>query len=161
MILDRMANADRYRSLGRWIAEAFDYLQRTDFSSMADGRYELEGDHLAAIVQRYRTKPLSEALWEAHRRYIDIQYVVEGVERMGYAALDKSLCVRQPYSEAKDYVLFAAQGDLFHVPSGSFAVFGPQDIHAPGLAAGPGEDSGKVLKVVLKVAVESDEPGKA
>lgn len=153
MILDRLIHADRYRGLGGRVAEALDYLRRTDFSSLAAGRYELDGDRLVAIVQRYRTKPMTDVVWEAHRRFIDVQYVATGSERMGYVPLDDALPVRTPYNEAKDCVLFDAQGDLFSVPAGSFAVFGPQDVHAPSLV-GADNLPGDVLKVVVKCAVE-------
>src|SRR5512136_2246735 len=61
MILDRLGNAAFYRPLGPRIAAALDWLRATDIAALADGRYELEGDRLAAIVQRYRTRPLPKA----------------------------------------------------------------------------------------------------
>jgi len=153
MILDRLENAAMYRALGPRIADALDYLRLTDFSKIADGRYELDGDRLVAIVQRYRTKPLAKARWEAHRRYLDVQYVVQGVERMGYAPLHDRMKVAQPYDAEKDLVFFDTPGDLFEVAAGSFAIFGPQDVHAPGLVGGSPPRVRDVLKVVMKCRV--------
>lgn len=153
MILDQLKNADSYKALSPEIAAAFDYLRRTDFSKTPDGRQEIDGDRVYAIVQRYRSKPSTEAKWEAHRRYLDVQYIAEGVERIGYAPLKDGLAVEHDYDSQKDYVLYRAQGDLLLVPAGSFAVFGPQDVHAPCLATGGPETSGDVCKVVVKCRV--------
>jgi len=154
MILDRLQNASLYRGLGARIAAALDYLCAGDFTRLLPGRHELDGDRLFAIVQRYRTKPLVDAVWEAHRRYLDVQYVAEGIERMGYVPLDARLAIKQPYDAGKDVVLFDAWGDLFEVAAGSFAIFAPQDVHAPGLVAGPSAVPAEVLKVVIKCQVE-------
>jgi YhcH/YjgK/YiaL family protein len=152
MILDRLEHAAFYRGLSPQIAAALDYLQTTDLAALADGRYELDGERLVAIVQRYRPKPLRRAVWESHRRYVDVQYVVSGVERMGWAALSDALPVRAVYDPARDaafYDLAARDGLLFPVGPGSFAVFTPHDVHAPGLAPA-GAPPGEVCKVVMK-----------
>ncbi len=154
MILDRLDNAVFYRSLGPRIAAALDYLRGTDFSALADGRHELDGDRLLAMVQRYRTKPLVKARWEAHRRYLDIQYVVQGEERIGYAPIVEGLRVAEPYDADKDVLFFDVQGDLLQVPAGSFAIFGPQDIHAPGVVRVSPPVARDVLKVVMKCRVD-------
>lgn len=153
MILDRLEHAAMYRTLAVDIARALDYLQATDLRSLADGRHALDGDRLFAIVQRYRPKPAAEATWEAHRQYIDVQYVVEGTERMGYTYLRSDLAVRQPYDVQKDIVFYDAAGDLLAVPAGSFVIFTPHDIHAPGLTTDPPERVKEVLKVVVKCRV--------
>lgn len=153
MILDRIDNAMMYRSVGARVSAALNYLRRTDFSRLPEGRHELDGERLFAIVARYRTKPPQEARWEAHRQYLDVQYVVEGVERMGYAPLTPEMSVREPYDPAKDLVFYDARGDLFEVRAGGFAIFGPRDVHAPGLAAGAPPVPGEVLKVVVKCRV--------
>ena len=153
MILDRLENAGLYNALGVEIALALDYLRRTDFSQVPDGRYELDGDRVYAIVMRYRPKPVAEAVWEAHRQYLDVQYVASGAEHMGYAPLNGGLPARQAYDTQKDFILYDAKGDLFEVPAGAFAIFGPQDVHAPSLAITPEEAAAEVQKVVVKCRV--------
>jgi YhcH/YjgK/YiaL family protein len=153
MILDRLANAGFYHSLGPGLKRAFEYLARTDFSHVPDGRHPLDGDEVFAIVQRYQPKPLTAAMWEAHRRYIDVQYVAEGVERMGYAPLDDHLPVRQDYNPERDFVFYDTRGDLFDVPAGHFVVFTPQDVHAPSLTSDRADPSLPVCKVVVKCRV--------
>ena len=149
MILDRLENAGYYRGLGQRVSDALNYLANTDLSRVPEGRHSLDGEGLFALVQRYRTKPIHEAKWEAHRRYIDVQHIVQGTERMGYAPLDSRFTIRQPYDADKDIVFFDAQGDLFEVRAGMFVLFGPQDVHAPGLACSS-DVPAEVLKVVVK-----------
>jgi len=153
MIIDRLEHARMYRTLGVDIARALDFLQQTDLRALADGRHDLDGNRLFAMVQRYQPRSAAQATWEAHRKYIDVQYVVEGRERMGYTYLRGDLAVTQPYDADKDLVFFAAAGDLIEVPAGSFVLFAPHDIHAPGLAAEPAEAEKQVLKVVVKCRV--------
>jgi YhcH/YjgK/YiaL family protein len=153
MILDRLENAALYRSLGTSIALALDYLGRTDFSQTPEGRYELDGDRVFAIVQRYRPKPAAEGRWEAHRQYLDVQYVAGGVERIGYAPLVDGLPVQRAYDSQKDVVFFDVQGDLFTVPAGGFVIFYPTDVHAPCLATEPSVAAVEVCKVVVKCRV--------
>ena len=150
MILDCLENADLYRPLGANIALALDYLCRTDFSQMPVGRHEVDGDRVWAVVQRYRPKPPAQAIWEAHRQYIDVQYVAAGTERMGYVPLGDGLRVRQPYDAEKDAILFDADGQLFTMSPGDFAIFTPCDVHAPGLTTDLADDSAEVCKVVVK-----------
>jgi YhcH/YjgK/YiaL family protein len=153
MILDRLENAALYRPLGARITLALDYLGRTDFSRIPEGRYELDGDRVYAVVQRYRPKPLAEARWEAHRQYIDVQFMAEGVERIGYAPLDEALPVERAYDSQKDVVFFVAQGDFLTVRAGDFAIFYPTDVHAPCLASQTPAPI-DVCKVVVKCRVE-------
>jgi YhcH/YjgK/YiaL family protein len=148
MILDRLENADAHTTLGPEVAVAFAYLRRTDFSKLANGRYDIDGDRVYAIVQRYVPKPLKEAKWEAHQKYLDVQYMASGSERMGCAPLRAGLPIERPYDPKGDAALYRVDGKLFVVPQGSFAIFAPEDIHSPGLALeNPG---GEVCKVVVK-----------
>jgi biofilm protein TabA len=153
MIIDRLEHARMYRPLAVDIARALDYLQQTDLRALADGRYELDGDRLFAMVQRYRPKPVAEATWEAHRQYIDVQYILDGRERMGYTYLRGDLRVRQLYDAQKDVIFFDAAGDMLDVPAGSFVIFTPHDVHAPGLTTEPAVSVQQVVKIVVKCRV--------
>ena len=149
MIIDRIDNASIYNGVAPRLAAALAYLRDTDFAGMELGRYDIAGDEIYAMVQAYTTKAVSTGLWEAHRRYIDVQYVVSGNECMGYANLG-GLTVSQEYEEKDDYLLLEGEGDFLTMPAGTFIILGPQDAHMPQIAAGtPCE----VSKVVVKVAV--------
>lgn len=148
MILDRLENAEALCTYGKELVLAFDYLRRTDFSRLGVGRHPIDGDRVYAMVQRYQPKPISEAKWEAHRKYLDVQYVASGSERIGYAPLRKDMPVKQEYDADKDYILYDADGDFFAVRAGGFAIFGPQDVHAPCLLLNGSAE--EVCKVVVK-----------
>jgi len=147
MITDDIRNAATYNGVGTGIRMALEYLAKTDFAGMAPGRYDIDGNNVYALVQQYETKPREKGVWEAHRRYIDVQFVAAGIETMGYAPLG-GLTVTQPYSTDKDCVLLAGDGDFLTVRAGVFVIFFPQDAHMPCLAcAAPAP----VRKVVVKV----------
>ena len=150
MIIDKLTNASLYHGLAPRIAAGLRYLRETDFTKMPAGKYEIAGPELYALVNDYQTKPAKEGSWEAHRRFVDIQYLVSGTERMGYAELD-DLEVVEPYDEPRDFIKLKGTGQLVVVRAGAFVLFGPRDAHMPNLALAKPE---AVRKVVVKAAVE-------
>jgi YhcH/YjgK/YiaL family protein len=153
MIFDRLENAEMYNGLSKEIATAFEYLRKTDFSKLPEGRHDVDGDRVYAMVQRYQTRPVADAKWEAHRRYLDVQYVAEGCERIGYTALTDKTPFEKEYDSGNDFALYKTNGEFLTVSAGGFAIFAPQDLHAPCLAAGTPETLEQVCKVVVKCRV--------
>ena len=149
MIVDSLDNADLYRNIHPLLGRAFDFLRGTDLSELDCGRHPLDGDRLFALVQEYETKPAEQGEWEAHRKYWDLQYIAVGVERMGYVNI-RSMAVKSPYNDAKDIEFFNGQGQLVTVGMGMFTIFGPQDVHAPGLAL---DCPVAIRKILMKVSV--------
>jgi|688.fasta_scaffold547414_2 YhcH/YjgK/YiaL family protein len=152
MIIDRLKNAKIYHGLGENLKKALDFLAANDFSAMESGRHDIDGDRVFALIQRYETKPREHGLWEAHRRYIDVQYVVSGIEMLGSTHID-GLTQTQPYSEEKDCSLFAGSGDFATARAGDFLIFFPEDAHMPCLAH---DQPAPVLKVVVKALANFD-----
>jgi XTP/dITP diphosphohydrolase len=150
MILDHLQNAHLYESLHPLFNQAFDYLKNTDFTALENGKYELAEDDLFAIVNSYNTEPREARKWEAHRKYIDIQYIVSGTEEMAVAPLH-TMKIIQPYQQENDYALFDGNGHTITVPAGFFTIFYPTDVHMPNLIH---HQPSHVKKVVLKVRVE-------
>ncbi len=153
MIVDRIENAAMYSGTNARLAAALEYIARTDFSQVADGKYELDGENMFSMIQRYPSRPTDKIVWEAHRKYFDVQFIYSGVEKMGHVNMhdgltQRSLTVTTPYSAEKDYELYEAQGDFIVYRAGDFAVYFPQDVHAPGLVAGSAPED--VCKVVVK-----------
>jgi YhcH/YjgK/YiaL family protein len=149
MILDALANAGLYAFSNPRLVRGFEFLRSRDLTTVPVGRVEIDSDLLFASVQEYPTRLPDQCFWEAHRKYIDIQYVIRGTERIGYAPL-ASLRVAQPYDEAKDFAKLDGTGDVLRVDAGMFAVFFPHDAHMPCMAA---DAPAPVRKVVVKVAV--------
>ncbi|MDH4266230.1 MAG: YhcH/YjgK/YiaL family protein [Deltaproteobacteria bacterium] len=148
MIIDGMKNASMYLGINKRLATAFHYLQNPDLAKLEPGKYEIEGTNVFALVQRYETKPREKGRWEAHRRHIDIQYILEGEELFGYSTLEN--CQAGEYDELKDFLSLAGEGDFFVVRAGTFVILAPQDVHMPGIALSSPQP---VKKVVVKVSV--------
>ena len=151
MISDSLTNANLYYGLGGRIAKALRYPQEHDGTSLPLGKTPIDGEQIFALVQDNTTKPKAEGVWEAHRRYIDVQFVAAGVEQMGWAKVD-TLTVKKSYDADADYALFDGPGDFLTVPAGSFTIFFPQDGHIPGVAVN--DQPSAVRKIVVKVAVD-------
>jgi len=148
MIADTLRNADLYRGLSPRIALAFDFLHGTDFRSAAPGRFEIDGRQVYAIVQEYATLDRVQGTWEAHRQYIDLQYMVSGTERIGYAHVSRLTPGR--YDQERDLLPLSGEGDFLVLGPGSFMLLFPEDAHMPRIAVAAPEMVGKV---VVKIAV--------
>lgn len=149
MIIDLLANAHQYEALGPRIRQAFDFLRRADLAALTPGIHEIDGRALYVNVQAFTTRPLAEGRWEAHRRYLDLHYVIEGRERIGYApAGSLTLGV---YDAERDFMPLTGEAGAFvPVTSGSFLLLWPDEAHMPGLAV---DQPAPVRKVVVKIAV--------
>jgi len=141
-----------HRNKALW-DKAFAFLRDTRLETLAPGRLNLEGDSVYALVTEGPTKALEATKWEAHRKYIDLQYVITGKEQMGIAPLAKAK-VTEAYDEAKD-ILFgdvpAAESKYYVAQPGTFLLFFPKDAHRPGVRA-EGSDTDK--KVVVKIKAD-------
>ncbi len=151
MIIDSLNNSAKYAAISPRLAKAFEFLKRDGFATMKPGRYEIEGDNVFALVQTYDSKVRGpESKWEAHRKYIDVQFVASGNELLGYANL-AGMKVTKEYDAKDDYLLCEGEGSFLIARPNTFLVFMPQDAHMPCQAIDKPE---RILKVVVKVKVE-------
>ncbi|MEN6472908.1 MAG: YhcH/YjgK/YiaL family protein [Syntrophaceae bacterium] len=123
------------------------------FSALAPGevrRVDLQGEALFALNQVYETRDLDQAKFEAHRRYIDIQYVFEGHETLRLACIDGATPVTE-FDEEKDFRLYDA-GDYSTISfqKGMVCILYPADLHAPCL---DWQGRSLIKKTVIKVRV--------
>jgi YhcH/YjgK/YiaL family protein len=150
MIADRLANIDCYRGLGERIATALDFLRNTNFAELPDGRTDIRGDEIFAMLMRYDTKPREVGRWEAHRSYIDIQFLIEGNELIGVTDA-AGLTITEEYDSDKDIMFFAdADGDFLQLSADKFVLLFPQDAHMPYITD---KTTSAVRKVVIKILV--------
>ena len=151
MILDTLDHAARYEILNPRLAQAFAFLRAVD-GTQTPGRHYLDGDNLFAIVETYASKPVESALFEAHRKYIDVQFIHHGRETLLWAPLPLMKEETRPYDAEKDIAKWKLVPDAtpLHLSAGCFTILFPQDAHAPGVEWGA---SAQVFKVVMKVAV--------
>ncbi len=148
MIFSSLSQSDRYAALHPLFPRAFDYIRNTDLHALAPGRYNIVGDDLIAIVEQVPARTREMARPEAHRRYIDIQLVLQGDEQMGWKPLADCLNPVSEHSMEKDIRFFHdAPASWVAVPPDHFCIFFPEDAHAPLVG------SGTIRKVIFKVAV--------
>lgn len=131
--------------------QAFHFLKSANLQELPLGKQELEGEHLFVSVAEYYGKQKPDALYESHKKYIDIQYLIKGEEIMGLTTLDK-VTVKEPYNEEKDIAFYDFEGgDYLKATPENFFLFFPEDVHRPSITTG---DSVLVRKIVVKVMVE-------
>ena len=148
MILDTLKNAAHYAGLRDGCSEAFGFLDQPGLENLPDGKYEILDGRIFAIVNRTQGRELADGQLEAHRKYIDIQYIISGAESMGWSPRE-GLTNSIPYDQEKDLEFFEGKPEsIVCVPPGSFAIFLPSDAHQPLIGNGP------IHKVIIKVAYD-------
>lgn len=138
-----------YASLHPQFAKAFEEMKRILAEGAEDGKIVLEGDKLFINVQSYTSKPESDCGFEAHKKYIDIQLILEGEEIIGYESEDK-LSFTKEYDASADYMLYALNGeyDKIRLTRGDFVILFTEEPHAPAIAV---NTPTPVRKAVVKV----------
>lgn len=149
MIFDHITNLHTYKGLSLDIYSGLLFLQQAT-PDLAPGTYQIS-PRVKAIVSEYETKVKNEVGYEAHRKNIDIQYLLKGEERVACLSLEK-LKETKPYSEEKDAVFFTASVQPIEMTLGGgyFAIFFPQDGHMLQLSV---DEPKMVKKVVVKVEI--------
>lgn len=149
MVFDALSNLNTYKGLSPDIYEGLRFLQQAS-PDLAPGTYQIS-PRVKAIVSEYETKVKNEVGYEAHRKNIDIQYLLKGEERVACLPVEK-LKETKPYSEEKDAAFFTASVQPIEMTLGGgyFAIFFPQDGHMPQLSV---DKPKMVKKVVVKVEI--------
>lgn len=154
MIADSLARpTTSYEVLHPLFAKAFAYLRSFDRTT-PDGKVVLEPDRLIALPQGYETALATAKRFEAHRRFIDIQFILEGEEIIEHAPIERLPEVTEPYSDERDVMFFRdpAACSRTLLRAGDFAIYFPADGHKPCCQAGNAPAA--VRKVVMKIAVD-------
>ena len=146
MIVDAVKNAELYYSLSPRIKQAFDWLAKTDVEALTPGRHDIDGDNLFVNVMDVELKPREEAALEVHNRYIDIQIMVGESEEYGWSERCNCCSPREEFNCERDVQFFDdAPQTFFTLTEQQFAIFFPEDAHAPMLG------SGLVRKLIFKL----------
>ena len=150
MIYDTLAHIAAYRGLGTNMDRAIEYIQNTDFSAMAAGRYEIDGDNVFCMIQEPELRQPQDAQFEAHRRYADIQLALTDGEIINYLPVE---AVKNwlPFDEDKDigFSDVEEKGIALPVDAGWFMILYPQDAHMPCLKGNAERTRKAVIKVKL------------
>lgn len=131
--------------------KAFDFLKNTDLDTLKPGKYVLDGENVFVSVTEGPTKAFEDSKWEAHHKYIDLQYIIKGKEKMGIAPIESAV-PKSEFDDTKDVGFFDAdaKASKYYVAKpGTFFLFFPSDAHRPGIRV-KGFDTDKKLVVKIK-----------
>ncbi len=146
MVIDKIENLEKYASLNPLFAQAIEFLKSTDLNAHEIGKVNLQGDDLVVNFAQARPKTKEEAKLETHNRFIDIQIPLDGVEVMGYTP--RADLLDAEYNAEKDITFYPGLAESYlTIKPGMFAIFFPEDGHAPGVTPDG------VKKVIVKVLV--------
>lgn len=136
------------------IRKVLEFLRNIDFEKLENKRYDILDNKLFLIMNAYQTRDISEKKAEQHKKYIDVQYIVSGVENIGFGFENKDNVVISDYDEAKDGKFFKTVQDetFITLKQGMFAIFFPSDIHRPELDVN--NEKQNVRKCVVKIDVD-------
>ena len=149
MIVDTIKNASKYFSAHPLFQKAFEYISETDLVNAADGKSDIS-DGLKAIYSNTpgKTKEASLAKFECHNKNIDIQLCISGIETIGWKPREKCMTPNGDYNAEKDVQFYSDSPDTyFELTNGQFAIFFPEDVHAPMIG------EGAIKKLVVKVRI--------
>ncbi len=149
MIIDTLQNAPKYFSVHPLFEKAFEYINQNNLANAADGKSDI-ADGLKAIISNTpgKTKEVSLSKFECHNKNIDIQLCINGVETFGWKSREKCITPNGDYNPEKDVQLYHDDADtFFQLTDGQFAVFFPEDVHAPMIG------DGAIKKLVIKVKI--------
>lgn len=147
MIIDNIKNLKNYTCLDSRLTRALEIIRETNFEALEDKTYEVDGRDLFFFIQTYDTQAINETP-EAHRSYIDIQYMIFGTERMDVGQLE-DMTEEVSANPQKDIWFYRGPTDSITLSPGMFAVFFPNDAHAPNIS--PAAGINQVRKCVFKV----------
>lgn len=149
MILDCLEQADKYICLNPHFATAFAMLRRSNVACFPEGRLEIDGDNVFAVIAKGPGRKPDDAQLETHDKYIDIQFVISGTDTIGWKAR-KALGPATNASRPDDDVAFYEDEPTAWsaVGPGMFGIYFPEDAHMPMIS------DGDLHKVIVKVAVK-------
>lgn len=146
MIVDRLENLEKYAVLNPLFPKFIEFLKKTDLNTLETGKIVLESDKLIVNIAQAAPKTKEEAKLETHNEFIDIQIPLSAEETMGYTPGKDCLPADAPYNKDNDITFFQGLADTYlTIKPGMFAIFFPQDGHAPAITPGG------VKKVIVKV----------
>lgn len=151
MIYDSLGNLSDYLCLHPYFKNVYEFIKDNNLSAMAEGKYEVDKEGVFALISEYNTKEISEGFIECHRKYIDIQILLEGRERIGICNILE--CKEYPYDPDKDLQKLAGEVSFMKMSPDRFAVFFPRDGHMPQINYGDLRE--RVKKAVFKVPIIS------
>lgn len=146
MILDTLENVERYENLNPNFKKGFDFIKTVSLENFPNQKKEIDGEDIFALFHKGNGNGVENFKLEAHKKYIDIHYVLSGQELMAYKNTAHCSDINKAFSESEDYMLFNDLTENFiKIPEKHFIILFPEDAHAPLLG------TSELYKIILKV----------
>lgn len=154
MIIDNIKNIPQLLPhINGRLQQALQFLYTAELEKLT-GKFEVDGRNIHVAISDYETKPRNEKKAETHVKYVDIQLVLKGAERVYTHDLISELSIVEDVRESKDAIFYDVQEYDSHVLSaGRFAVYYPWEVHRPGCDPVDGQGN-QVRKMVIKVLMD-------
>lgn len=149
MIIGKIKNIGMYKGISKNLDIAIDNIIDGNYKNKSVGKNEIDGNRVFFNIQEINTKDVEEAFFETHKKYIDIQIVIDGTENYGVLLSDKDLEIAEPFNCEKDFALFNKKPEtIFTLTPEDFIIFFTDEPHMPGLKVNEKET---IKKVVYKI----------
>ena len=145
--INKIEFAQQYHKNKAGWDKAFAFLRDSDLANLKPGKYVIDGDNVYATITDGPEKDFDKTAWESHRKYIDLQYVIRGKEKMGVAPVSLATVIK-PYNATSDAANYTADGQYYIAEPGTFLIFFPTDAHRPGIKV---DGFDLVRKIVIKI----------
>ena len=146
MIIDTLDNLSSYASLNPLFAKVVEFMKANNLNKLEAGKHEIAGKDLFVNITTAKGKSPDEAVLETHQKMIDIQIPLSGDETYGYTPA--ASLPDDPYNAEKDITKYGETKAQTYVTvkPGQFAIFFPQDGHAPCITNVP-----EIKKAIFKI----------
>lgn len=149
MIKNSLKYTKIYHNLSKNLKTALEFLENNNLNDFKNGNYEIQGEDIYVNIQDYQTKPQNQGKWEAHRKYIDIQFLIEGSEKIGVGEIQNYTTI-EDYNNEKDVEFLSTntQTEFLTLNKNDFIILYPQDVHMPQICC---NKPSYVKKAIFKV----------
>ena len=149
MIIDTLENAERYNSIHPLFAKAFEYIKFQNLKALEVGKFDISGGLKGVVAEKEgMTASESAAKFECHDKHIDIQLCISGIEQIGWRPRGTCSSLKGEYNLEKDVSFYNDAPDMhFQLTDNQFAIFFPEDVHAPMIG------DGVIKKMIIKVEI--------
>jgi biofilm protein TabA len=148
--VNKVAFAQQYHKNKAVWDNVFAFMRDSNLVTLKPGKYVIDGDNAFGTITEGPSKEFEQTAWESHRKYIDLQYVINGREKIGVTALSTAT-VTKPYDVTRDGANYTAEGKFYIADPAAFLLFFPDDVHRPNIKV-DGFDVVKKLVIKIKVA---------
>lgn len=147
MIFGNIAHEKTYSNIEKGLLTCFEYAKNNSLVDLEKGSYAIDGEDIFVNIVEYETVEKEERFWEAHKKYIDIHYMLEGSERIDIGFIEN--LIQKEYKEKDDFLPLEGEANGYvTLEKGDFLICYPEDAHMTAIKV---NEKSKVKKAIFKV----------